>query len=91
MTGEAQFEKDGSLYGGRLDPTATFLLLADKGALIYALIFPPSLFCALYFFRYFVFHLPLPVFACAMQQWGECGLLSLPKVPCKSVTFILYI
>lgn len=26
-----------------------------------------------------------------MQQWGECGLLSLPEVPCKSVRFVLYI
>lgn len=76
---------------GRLDPTATFLFLADKGVLICALIFPPSLFCALYLFLYSVFHLFLLVFACAMQQWGECGLLSLPEVPCKSVRFILYI
>lgn len=33
--------------------------------------FPPHFLCALYLFLYSVFHLPLPVFACAMQQWGR--------------------
>lgn len=75
---------------GRLDPTATFLLRVDKGTLTYTLIFPFT-FCALYLFLYSVFHLPLPVFARAVQQRGECGLLSLPEVPYKSVIFVLYI
>lgn len=57
---------------GRLDLTATFLFLADKGVLVYALIsLPPSLFCALYLFLYSVFHLLPPVFACAVQQWEK--------------------
>lgn len=74
----------------RLDPTATFLLLVDKGTLTYTLIFPFT-FCALYLFLYSVFHLPPPIFARAVQQRGECGLLSLPEVPYKSVRFVLYI
>lgn len=48
---------------GRLDPTATFLFLVDKGALAHTVIFSPSLFALCISFSLFsVFHLPLPVF-----------------------------
>lgn len=66
--------KERVIIQGWLDPAVIFLFLIDKGLLTHTMI---SSSHSPYILILPSFYLPLTVFLCVLQQWGECGLLSL--------------